>query len=120
MQDRQAIRPASASDIKPLRPDHGAPGLPRFHQGEPFLKPMSRRRSGFRSQTSSREPGACSAKLEETAMLRKFGLVVVAAASLGAAALAPTSASAWHGGGWHGGGWHRGWGGPRLFVGGPA
>jgi hypothetical protein len=53
-------------------------------------------------------------------MLRKIGLVVVAAASLGAAALAPTSASAWHGGGWHGGGWHRGWGGPRLFVGGPA
>jgi hypothetical protein len=56
-------------------------------------------------------------------MLRKLGLVVVAAASLGAAALAPTSASAWgggwHGGGWHGG-WHRGWGGPRLFVGGPA
>jgi hypothetical protein len=56
-------------------------------------------------------------------MLRKLGLVVVAAASLGAAALAPTSASAWHGGGWHGGGWHggwhRGWGGPRLLVGGP-
>jgi hypothetical protein len=48
-------------------------------------------------------------------MLRKIGLVVVAAASLGAAALAPTSASAWHGGGWH-----RGWGGPRVFVGGPA
>ena len=53
-------------------------------------------------------------------MLRKLGLVVVAAASLGAAALAPTAASAWHGGGWHGGSWHRGWGGPRLFVGGPA
>jgi hypothetical protein len=58
-------------------------------------------------------------------MLRKLGLVLVAAASLGAAALAPTSASAWHGGGWHGGGWHGGWrgggwGGPRLFVGGPA
>ena len=52
-------------------------------------------------------------------MLRKLGLVVVAAASLGAAALAPTSASAWHGGGWHGGR-HHGWGGPRLFVGGPA
>jgi hypothetical protein len=52
-------------------------------------------------------------------MLLKLGLVAVAAASLGAAALAPTSASAWHGG-WHGGGWHRGWGGPRLFVGGPA
>jgi hypothetical protein len=56
-------------------------------------------------------------------MFRKLGLVVVALASLGAAGLAPTSASAWHGG-WHGGGWHgslhRGWGGPRIFVGGPA
>lgn len=50
-------------------------------------------------------------------MLRKLSLVAVAAASLGAAALAPTSASAW--GGWHGG-WHHGWVGPRLFVGGPA
>jgi hypothetical protein len=52
-------------------------------------------------------------------MLRKLSLVILAAASLGAAALAPTSASAW--GGWHGG-WHRGWswGGPRLHVGGPA
>jgi hypothetical protein len=50
-------------------------------------------------------------------MLRKLSLVAVAAASLGAAALAPTSASAW--GGWHGG-WHRDWAGPRLFVGGPA
>jgi len=48
-------------------------------------------------------------------MLRKLSLVAVAAASLGAAALAPTSASAW--GGWHGG-WHHGWGGPRFFVGG--
>jgi len=57
-------------------------------------------------------------------MLRKLSLVAVAAASLGAAALAPTSASAWGGwhGGWHGGGWHRGWGwaGPRVYVGGPA
>ncbi len=55
-------------------------------------------------------------------MLRKLSLVAVAAASLGAAALAPTSASAW-GGGWHrGGGWrhHHGWGGPRVFIGGPA
>jgi hypothetical protein len=54
-------------------------------------------------------------------MLRKLALTLVAAASLGAAALAPTSASAWNGG-WHGGwhdGWHRGWGGPRFFVGGP-
>ena len=39
-------------------------------------------------------------------MLRKLSLVAVAAASLGAAALAPTSASAW-GGGWHHGGWHH-------------
>src|ERR1700721_3744444 len=62
------------------------------------------------------------AEPEETTMLRKFSLVAVAAASLGAAALAPPSASAWGGhgwhGGWHGGGW--GWGGPRVFVGGPA
>ena len=55
-------------------------------------------------------------------MLRKFSLAAVAAAALGAAALAPTSASAWghgwhHGGGWHHG--HHGWG-PRVFVGGPA
>ena len=51
-------------------------------------------------------------------MLRKFSLVALAAASLGAAALAPTSASAW--GGWHGG-WRHGWGwGPRVVVGGPA
>jgi hypothetical protein len=56
-------------------------------------------------------------------MLRKLSLVAIAAASLGAAALAPTSASAWGGGwhhGWHGhhGGW--GWGGPRVVIGGPA
>jgi hypothetical protein len=53
-------------------------------------------------------------------MLRKLSLALVAAVSLGAAALAPTSASAWGGphGGWHGG-WHRGWVGPRVFVGGP-
>ncbi len=51
-------------------------------------------------------------------MLRKLSLVAIAAASLGAAALAPTSASAWDG--WHGG-WHHGWGfGPRVYVGGPA
>lgn len=52
-------------------------------------------------------------------MLRKLSLVAIAAASLGAAALAPTSASAW--GGWHGG-WHGGWygwGGPRIVIGGP-
>ena len=64
--------------------------------------------------------GANSAELEETTMLRKLSLVAVAAASLGAAALAPTSASAWGGHGWHGG-WHGGgWGGPRFVVGGPA
>jgi hypothetical protein len=63
--------------------------------------------------------GAHGAEPEETTMLRKLSLVVVAAASLGVAALAPTSASAW--GGWHGG-WHHGWGwgGTRVFVGGPA
>jgi hypothetical protein len=49
-------------------------------------------------------------------MLRKLSLALVAAVSLGAAALAPTSASAW--GGPHGG-WHHGWGGPRVFVGAP-
>jgi hypothetical protein len=60
-------------------------------------------------------------------MLRKLGFALVAATSLGVAALAPTSASAWgggwhggwHGGGWHGG-WHRGWGwGPGVYVGYP-
>ncbi len=52
-------------------------------------------------------------------MFRKLSLVAIAAASLGAAALAPTSASAWGGGyhGWHG---HHGWGGPRVVIGGPA
>jgi hypothetical protein len=55
-------------------------------------------------------------------LFRKLSLVAVAAASLGAAALAPTSASAWGGvwhGGWYGGGWHRAWWGPRIAVGGP-
>ncbi len=48
-------------------------------------------------------------------MLRKLSLVAVAAASLCAAALAPTPASAWYGG------WHHGWGwGPRFYAGGPA
>jgi opacity protein-like surface antigen len=53
-------------------------------------------------------------------MLRKLSLVAVAAASLAAAALAPTSASAF--GGHVGHGFHHGWGwgGPRFFVGGPA
>src|SRR4051812_49738174 len=60
-----------------------------------------------------------------TMLLRKLTLAAVAAASLAVPALAPTSASAWGGhghGGWHGGGWHHGggWGGPRVFVGGPA
>ena len=40
-------------------------------------------------------------------MLRKITLGLVAAASLGAMALAPTAASA----GWKGGGWGGGWGG---------
>lgn len=56
-------------------------------------------------------------------MLRKLSLVAVAAASLGAAALAPTSASAWGGHGFHHGGWHHGgwgFGGPRVYVGGPS
>ena len=55
-------------------------------------------------------------------MLRKLSLVAVAAASLGAAALAPTSASAWGGyvhPGWHGGWYHHGWWGPRFYAGGP-
>jgi hypothetical protein len=54
-------------------------------------------------------------------LLRKLSLVALAAASLGAAALAPTSASAWGAHGWHGG-WHggHGWGAPRFYVGGPA
>jgi opacity protein-like surface antigen len=49
-------------------------------------------------------------------MFRKLSLVALAAASLGAAALAPTSASAWNGGyhGWHG---HYGWGSPRVVIG---
>ncbi|HVV42580.1 MAG TPA: sulfur globule protein precursor [Nitrobacter sp.] len=59
-------------------------------------------------------------------MFRKITLAAVAAAALGATALAPTTASAagwhhgWHGG-WHGG-WHHGWGwgGPRVIVGVPA
>jgi hypothetical protein len=54
---------------------------------------------------------------KEWTMFRKLSLVAIAAASLGAAALAPTSASAhWYR---HGGGWH-GWGGPRIVIGGPA
>jgi hypothetical protein len=48
-------------------------------------------------------------------MLRKIALTAVAAAALGAAALAPTSASAQ---GWHHG-WHGGWSGPRVVVRGP-
>ena len=51
-------------------------------------------------------------------MLRKLSLVAVAAASLAAAALAPTSASAW--GGWHGRHHGFGWGAPSFHVGGPA
>jgi hypothetical protein len=66
--------------------------------------------------------GADRAALQETIMLRKLSLVAVAAASLGAAALAPTSASAWGGyvhPGWHGGWYHHGWWGPRFYAGGP-
>jgi hypothetical protein len=53
-------------------------------------------------------------------MLRKLSLVAVAAASLAAAALAPTSASAW--GGWHNGrhGHGFGWGAPRFYAAAPA
>ena len=48
-------------------------------------------------------------------MFRKLSLAVVAAASLGAVALAPTAASAqWHGGGWHHG---RAWGTPHVYRG---
>jgi hypothetical protein len=52
-------------------------------------------------------------------MIRKLTLGLIAAASLGAAALAPGSASA-HGIGWHHHGWHGGLGvgyyGPTLYV----
>jgi hypothetical protein len=48
--DRQAIRPVATSDIKPLCPDDGASGLPRFHQNEPFLKRMSRAVQVFRAK----------------------------------------------------------------------
>lgn len=66
---------------------------------------------------SSFTDGAGGVEPEETTMLRKLSLVAVAAASLGAAALAPSSASAWGG---HGG-WHRGWGwgGPGFYIGAP-
>jgi hypothetical protein len=60
-----------------------------------------------------------ASNLVEMTMLRKLSLVAVAAASLGAAALAPSSASAWGGYGWRHAGWHGGWG-PRIVVGGPA
>jgi len=43
-------------------------------------------------------------------MLRKLTLALVAAASLGAMALAPTAASAGGGGGWGGGCYHHHWG----------
>jgi hypothetical protein len=81
---------------------------------------MSRRR-GVDGSTFT--DGAERAKTsEESIMLRKLGLVAVAAASLAAAALAPTSASAFGGhgrhGGWHGGGW--GWHGSRVIIVGPA
>jgi hypothetical protein len=71
-----------------------------------FRRPFDRRR--FPQRLNSRE---------ETIMFRKLSLAALAAASLGAAALAPTSASAHWQGGWHGG--HYGWGAPRFYVGGP-
>jgi hypothetical protein len=50
-------------------------------------------------------------------MFRKLALAVVAAASLGAAALTPSAASA-HGWGWHGGHHHHhGFYGPGFRVG---
>ena len=54
-------------------------------------------------------------------MLRKFALGLVAAASLGIAAFAPTSASAYNDGphyrgGHHGFGVHRGWHGARAHF----
>jgi hypothetical protein len=93
--------------------------LPRFHQDEPSLQrpvsfsfleiacidrtPPARGGTGMQSYRG-RE---LRRTLEETIMLRKFGLAAAAAASLAAAALAPTSASAWGGHGWHRG-WHGG------------
>ena len=51
-------------------------------------------------------------------MLRKFALAVVAAASLGAMALAPTTASAGWKGGWGGYGYHHHhFHGPALGIG---
>ena len=56
-------------------------------------------------------------------MLRKTILALAAAATLGAAALAPNTASAWGGHGWYGGwhgGWHHGWWGHpfvRVYAG---
>ena len=50
-------------------------------------------------------------------MFRKLTLALIATASLGAAALAPSAASA-HGFGWHHGFGHHGFYGPTLYVGG--
>src|SRR6266403_486557 len=90
------------------------------------LTMIERRARASAGPKASRDPISLTVptrhlNFEETIMLHKLSLVAVAAASLGAAALAPTSASAW-GGGWHHGGWHHyhGWGGPRVFIGGPA
>lgn len=54
-------------------------------------------------------------------MFRKLSLAVIAAVSVGTAALAPTPAAAWgwhHGwyGGWYG--YHHAWG-PRFYYGAP-
>jgi hypothetical protein len=49
-------------------------------------------------------------------MLRKFGLVIIAVATLSVASLSPTPASAWRGG-WYGGwGWGGGWGRPAAWA----
>ena len=67
----------------------------------------------------AREPNQGLA-MRRKIMFRKLALGLFAAASLGAAALAPTSASAFYGGPhWHPGfGFHRFWA-PRVVVGGP-
>jgi hypothetical protein len=91
-------------------------GKPRLQSTERFPSQTSQRR--HRTKDFHRWRVIRAFSLEETTMLRKLSLVAVAAASLGAAALAPTSASAF-GYGYHGG-WHRGFWGPRVFVGGPA
>jgi len=75
--------------------------------------------AGFRVRSPALPADSSTGEMN---MLRKLGIAVLAVASIGAAALAPTSASAfgghggWGHGGWRGGGW--GWG-PGVYVGGP-